>query len=548
MSASSKKKLRNEQAAKKMTEKQLAEQKEAKKLKVYTAAFAIVMAVIVVAAAWFGISQAISNSGLMERKTVAVTVGDHEITNAELNYFYIDSINNFYNNYGSYASLFGLDLTKSLDEQVTNEETGATWADDFIDSAIENARSVYALADAAEAAGYTLSEDEQASVDSYVNSTMALYALYKGYSDAETYIKALYGKGATQESFHDYYELNTLAKSYYNAYAEDLGYTADDLRAEDAENAALYSVYSYNYYYLNATKFREGGTTDEDGNVTYSDEEKAAAVTACENAAKALTGEEINSVKLLDAAIDALSINADTTASSTAIDDYAYDSVTSVIRDWVTDASRVEGDKTYIASTTTSTNDDGTETETVNGYYVVYFRGSNDNNYPLANVRHILVAYEGGTYDSSTATTTYTDEEKAAAWETATELLNEWKAGEATEESFAALANEKSADSDGTDGGLYTDVYPGQMVTNFNDWCFAEGRTYGDTGLVQSEYGYHIMFYAGDSETLYRDYLITESLRSSDVDSWYNDLLDAMTATEKNTKYISKDLVLSSAS
>ena len=39
MSASSKKKLRKEQAAAQMTEKQLAEQKEAKKLKLYTNTF-----------------------------------------------------------------------------------------------------------------------------------------------------------------------------------------------------------------------------------------------------------------------------------------------------------------------------------------------------------------------------------------------------------------------------------------------------------------------------------------------------------------------------
>ena len=54
--------------------------------------------------------------------------------------------------------------------------------------------------------------------------------------------------------------------------------------------------------------------------------------------------------------------------------------------------------------------------------------------------------------------------------------------GDATEDSFAALANEKSDDGNGTTGGLYENVYPGQMVSSFNDWCFDESRQTGNTG------------------------------------------------------------------
>ena len=57
MSASSKKKLRNAQNAEKMTEKQLAEQKEAKKLKIYTTVFVVVLALMVVAAVWIAVSK-----------------------------------------------------------------------------------------------------------------------------------------------------------------------------------------------------------------------------------------------------------------------------------------------------------------------------------------------------------------------------------------------------------------------------------------------------------------------------------------------------------
>ena len=85
------------------------------------------------------------------------------------------------------------------------------------------------------------------------------------------------------------------------------------------------------------------------------------------------------------------------------------------------------------------------------------------------------------------------------------------------------------------------------MVTNFNDWCFDEARKSGDTGIVESTYGYHIMYFVGDSETTYRDYQIENELRSTDLDAWYTENIDAMEMTDGDTKYIKMDLVLSSA-
>lgn len=547
MSASSKKKLRNAQEAEKMTEKQQKEQKEAKKLKIYTTIFVVVLVLMIVFAAYTAISKAVSHSGIFERSTVAVTINDHEISNAELNYFFIDAVNNFYSNYGSYASLFGLDVTKPLDEQVTDEEAGTTWADDFLESAIENAKAVYAMVDEANAQGYTLSDEQLAYVDNNM-STMELYAAYYGYNSVDDYVKALYGNGATEESLRSYFELTYLAQCYQNDYVASLTYDDAAIEAESTANYSQYCNYTYNYYYVNTSSFLEGGTTDEDGTTTYSDEEKATAVAAAEEAAKALAEGEYENVEAFDAAIAAMPINADaeTPVTSTAREDYAYSSITSTYLDWVTDPARAAGDTTYIASTSTSTDDDGNETTTVNGYYVLFFGSANDNEYPLVNVRHILVGFEGGTTDSTTGVTTYSDEEKAAAKATAEELLAAWENGDATEESFAALANEKSTDTgSNTNGGLYEDVYPGEMVTNFNDWCFAEGRKAGDTGIVESDYGYHVMYYSSDSETTYRDYLITDALLDADADAWYHGVVESAAVTEKTIKYISTDLVLS---
>ena len=548
MSASSKKKLRKAQEAEKLTEKQLAEQKEAKKLKIYSIIFAVVLAVMVVAAVWVAVSKTVAHSGIMERSTAALTVGDHELNNAELNYFYIDAVNNFYSNYGEYTALFGLDVSVPLNEQITNEETGATWADDFLETAKQNAQAVYALADEANAQGYALSEAEQAEITNEL-AMLTLYSTYYGYSSVDDYLKAMYGNGANEESFRAYAELTALATSYQNHYINSLTYTDAQLREAEAENYSQYSSYSYNSYYLAASKFLEGGTTGEDGTTTYSDEETAASVAAAEEAAKALAEGEYETIADFDAAIAALSINAEATgAASTAYTDTLYASVNSIIRDWVADEARVEGEMTYIPSVTTNTAEDGTETTTTNGYYVVWYTGSNTNEFALANVRHILISYEHDHEESEEhdhTETSYTDEEKAAAKTTAEEILAQWQSGEATEESFAALANEKSADGDGTTGGLYENVYPGQMVTNFNDWCFDEARQAGDTGIVESEYGYHVMFYVGDSDVTYRDYQITEELKSADSSSWYNALIEGMTVTELNTQYLTRDLVLS---
>ena len=120
MSASSKKKLRNEQNTAKMKELQLHEQKEAKKLKLMRVGFTVVLALILVISLVFGVKQFITTSGIREKNTVAATIGETELTNAQLNYYYVDAVNDFARTYGAYASMFGLDLTKPLDMQVVN--------------------------------------------------------------------------------------------------------------------------------------------------------------------------------------------------------------------------------------------------------------------------------------------------------------------------------------------------------------------------------------------------------------------------------------------
>ena len=461
---------------------------------------------------------------------MALTIGEHELSNAEFSYYYIDAVNKFTQDYGSYMSLVGLDTTKALDEQEISE--GYTWADDFIESAAQNARSIYALNDEAKAVGFTLSDEDIVSIDSTF-SMMELYATYNyGYADLQTYLKAMYGSGATVESYRNYYEMSVLAQNYEAHYADNLSYTNEQLRAEEAEDYNLYSSYSYTTYYQSVSAFHGAEATDA---------EIEQARKLAENEVNKLVEGEYASADDLKAAIADMDVNQENASTPYSYDNVVRSGISSTYAEWVTDSSRKAGDVTSIAST--STDADGNEV--VNGYYVVYFSGSNDNEFALANVRHILVKPEGGSYDSETGATTYSEEEMAAAKKAAEELYAQWKSGEATEDSFAALANEHSDDGDGTTGGLYENVYPGQMVTAFNDWCFDESRQPGDTGIVETEYGYHVMYYVGESDTNYRDYMIENDLREADLEAWYNATVDAMTTAEGDTKYIAMDVIIS---
>ena len=123
---------------------------------------------------------------------------------------------------------------------------------------------------------------------------------------------------------------------------------------------------------------------------------------------------------------------------------------------------------------------------------------------PVVDVRHILLVPEASV-DEETGATIYTDESKAACLQKAEALLEQWKNGGATEEYFAQLASEHSKDpGSNTNGGLYDLVYQGEMVDSFDAWCFDESRKSGDTGIVETEFGYHVMYFVYGADEWYR--------------------------------------------
>ena len=131
----------------------------------------------------------------------------------------------------------------------------------------------------------------------------------------------------------------------------------------------------------------------------------------------------------------------------------------------------------------------------------------------IADVRHILICPVATIGEDEEAITG--DAEWAACLAKAEEVLSIWKSGEATEESFAALVAEYTEDPGSVStGGLYEDITPSSSyVENFLNWAVDGQRQPGDTGIVQTEYGYHIMYFVeGEVYWMYaaRNALITE--------------------------------------
>lgn len=137
------------------------------------------------------------------------------------------------------------------------------------------------------------------------------------------------------------------------------------------------------------------------------------------------------------------------------------------------------------------------------------------------DVRHILIMPDGAD-SSNIRTETFGDAAWASAEEKASAVLAQFEAGDKSEDSFAALAMEHSQDGSAAAGGLYTDVPKGQMVENFENWCFEEGRQPGDYGMVKTEFGYHVMYFVG-SRPVWKD-----AVRSEMMSMRTNDLMNAL--------------------
>ena len=463
-----------------------------------------------------------------------ITVGDHEIQKAEFDYYYYSSLNSFASTYGSYLSYFGLDTSKPLDQQQYSDTM--TWDDYFQQQAVNQLKNVYALTDEANEKGFEY--DASSDYDDMVSSIQS-YAQQQGVSEDE-YCKSVFGSDATLEGIKPYVEMSGLASAYYNDVKDNIEVTDDEINTYYDENKDNYDSVDYRVCKIEADmpeEETEAETKAQTETVAESSSETAVTesqtetesetMSAEESEAAAKAEEEAKAAAMAEAkakADDMLSKSTDEASFEKVYGDYATDASTDSLNtgkkkssisptdvaNWLFDADRQAGDTTVIEDTAN------------NAYYVVYFKDRYLDHTKTVDVRHILISADTASTDTAETAETETaeagetetaetesaeaqeqakEDAKAAAKIKAEQILDDWKNGDATEDSFAELAKTYSDDSgSNTNGGLYEAVKEGQMVTNFNDWIFDASRKPGDTGIVESDYGYHIIYFVGDNK------------------------------------------------
>ena len=432
----------------------------------------------------------------------AVRIGDEDFTAAEVNYNYANQYYNFASQYGQYASMFGLDTQQGLSglrAQSCGMLENGTWRDYFIEDAAGAMAQQKALKDYAAENGIEFTDEDKAEIEEEF-AALSVAADANGFPNVEKFLNAYYGAGVNEKIAKEQAGSLLLAGKAFQHYQDSLQYTPEELAAEYESFNGDKDYFDVCYYYVSAE-----AVEDEEGNSAPTDETRAAA----KEKAEAILAE----------------YNSEELAAETDVEDRLNEAIARAgLEDACTHSERASGSgiSAYKDWALTASEGDATVAESGDGYYVAAFISHDDNSYKLAQVRHILVkavADEEGKY---------TDEAKAEAKAKAEEIYNEWKSGEATEESFAALAGQYSEDAgSNTNGGLYDNVQKGQMVEEFDKFCF-EGHNPGDTAIVYGESGsyagYHVMYYVGEGEVC-RDYIAKNSLVNEALEAFNEELM-----------------------
>ena len=163
----------------------------------------------------------------------------------------------------------------------------------------------------------------------------------------------------------------------------------------------------------------------------------------------------------------------------------------------------------------------------------------------VSSVRHILIEPEGGTKSEDGKTTVYSDQEWAACLAEAERVLDEWKSGEATVETFAEFVT-KYTDDDGSKstGGLYEGVMKdGTYMEEFQNWAIDVNRVPGETGLVKTAYGYHIMYFVeGQPEWIHYSKDKLEENRFNELQGQMEGIMEKNPTKVKYSKIAIEDL------
>lgn len=460
------------------------EQKDRRSTAVYTVVAVVVVVAALVLMVW--------NSGLLQRNLTALDVNGVKYTAADVQYYY-SSI------YNEQARQYRFNSSQSVKKQVYDQATGQSWYDHLMELAVENLTNSTALAAKASAEGFTLSAESQAQLDSFLSQVNTAWIGQASSRDA--FVRASFGPYMTYDRMVELVSQEFLSSDYAQAQLDAIDHPDADYQAYYQEHADELDTVTYTYFLFRASL----PATDADGNtIERTDEETAAQMEDAKAEQKALA-EELKSKLEGGADPDALaeeykdrlyssSSSRSTGASLTSA--YAYG-------EWLVDPARKTGDIDLFERDYTSSYN----------YYVIIYEGRALVQEPAYDVRHILIQAGDG---SGTPTQAEYDEAEAKAQS----VLDEWKAGEATEDSFAALVSANTSDtSSASSGGLYSNVTSSSgFEPAFLDWAADPARKPGDTGLVKTSYGWHIMYFVASKDPVWRQTTLT-ALQEQDYET-----------------------------
>lgn len=134
-------------------------------------------------------SYTVSDKEVTDANAVVVaTVGNCQLTLGQLQVYYWMSVYGFLQEYGAYASYFGLDLSKPLDQQACPETEG-TWQQYFLDMALDSWHSYQTLALQSEKEQSPMDPELQAELDAMPDN-MQKAAEQNGHASLEELLTA----------------------------------------------------------------------------------------------------------------------------------------------------------------------------------------------------------------------------------------------------------------------------------------------------------------------------------------------------------------------
>ena len=430
--------------------------------------------------------------GVTRRIVPAVKIGDTSINTAEYSYYYQMAFGNYYQTMVQYLGEENvpIDLSRSLSKQDMSEDQ--TYADYFSNNAINTLTQFVVLNDEAKKAGFTLTEEQENMIEETIQQIRATAT--NNNMSLDDYFSANYSRGINEEVFRQMIRRELIAESYQEYKINEPVYTDEEREAYYAENKKNFSTVDLRY-----ERFAAAAATETSEEVT-ADQAKEEAEAFLEAITDGKSFGELSLERAKAKADDEAEVS-DTSlwegVSYSSLQMFSAD-----LADWAYSDDTKVGDKTLV--------------EGASGvYYVAYLEATAyRNETKTANVRHILI----------TVSDMENEEAKAAAKAEAEQLLNQWKENGGTEEAFAELANANSNDTgSNTTGGLYENVLPGQMVAGFNDWCFDPSRQPGDSGIVETNFGYHVMYYISSGVPTW-SYNVDQTMRNEAYSSYYEEV------------------------